>query len=44
MTGYGMLNAVVDPELLEEDEEYEMTLEDREGLLLANLPGIAVNE
>ncbi len=44
MTGYSMLNATVDPELLEEDEEYEMTLEDREGPLLANLPGIAVNE
>jgi hypothetical protein len=44
MPGYNRLNAVVDPELLEEDEEYEMTLEDREGPLLANLPGIAVNE
>jgi DNA-directed RNA polymerase subunit beta' len=44
MPGYNKLNAVVDPELLEEDEEYEMTLEDREGPLLANLPGIAVNE
>ena len=42
--GYKRLSAVVDPELLEEDEEYEMTLEDREGPLLANLPGIAVNE
>jgi len=44
MPGYGKLKAVVDPELLEEDEEYEMTLEDREGPLLSNLPGIAVNE
>ncbi len=44
LSGYNQLNAVVDPELLEEDEEYEMTLEDREGPLLANLPGIAVNE
>jgi hypothetical protein len=35
---------VVDSELLEEDGEYEMTLEGREGPLLANLPGIAVNE
>ena len=38
------LASVVDPELLEEDEEYEMTIEDREGPLLANLPGIAVNQ
>ena len=44
LSGYNALNAVVDPELLEEDEEYEMTLEDREVPLLANLPGIAVNE
>jgi DNA-directed RNA polymerase subunit beta' len=44
LTGYNKLSAVVDPELLEEDEEYEMTLEDREGPLLSNLPGIAVNE
>lgn len=44
LKGYSRLNAVVDPELLEEDEEYEMTIEDREGPLLANLPGIAVNE
>ena len=44
LNGYKGLQAVVDPELLEEDEEYEMTLEDREGPLLANLPGIAVNE
>jgi DNA-directed RNA polymerase subunit beta' len=44
LNGYKQLAAVVDPELLEEDEEYEMTLEDREGPLLANLPGIAVNE
>ncbi|OGQ90938.1 MAG: DNA-directed RNA polymerase subunit beta' [Deltaproteobacteria bacterium RIFOXYA12_FULL_58_15] len=44
MHGYSKLNAVVDPELLEEDEEYEMTLEEREGPLLANLPGIAVGE
>ncbi len=44
LNGYKRLNAVVDPELLEEDEEYEMTLEDREGPLLATLPGIAVNE
>jgi hypothetical protein len=44
LPGYNQLKAVVDPELLEEDEEYEMTVEDREGPLLANLPGIAVNE
>lgn len=44
LAGYNKLTAVVDPELLEEDEEYEMTIEDREGPLLANLPGIAVNE
>jgi DNA-directed RNA polymerase subunit beta' len=44
LTGYGRLSSVVDPELLEEDEEYEMTIEDREGPLLANLPGIAVNQ
>ena len=44
LNGYNRLTAVVDPELLEEDEEYEMTIEDREGPLLANLPGIAVNE
>jgi DNA-directed RNA polymerase subunit beta' len=44
LAGYNRLTAVVDPELLEEDEEYEMTIEDREGPLLANLPGIAVNE
>ena len=35
---------VVDPELLEENDEYEMTIEDREGPLLSNIPGIAVNE
>ena len=44
LTGYGRRASVVDPELLEEDEEYEMTIEDREGPLLANLPGIAVNQ
>mgnify|MGYP006271727709 CR=1 FL=1 len=44
LPGYSKLKAVVDPELLEEDEEYEMTLEEREGPLLANLPGIAVGE
>jgi DNA-directed RNA polymerase subunit beta' len=44
LAGYNKLTAVVDPELLEEDEEYEMTIEDREGPLLANLPGIAVGE
>lgn len=44
LAGYNQLGAVVDPELLEEDEEYEMTIEDREGPLLSNLPGIAVNE
>jgi hypothetical protein len=44
LAAYNKLTAVVDPELLEEDEEYEMTLEDREGPLLASLPGIAVNE
>ena len=44
LSGYGRLSSVVDPELLEEDEEYEMTIEDREGPLLANLPGIAVNQ
>ena len=44
LPGYNKLTAVVDPELLEEDEEYEMTIEDREGPLLANLPGIAVGE
>ena len=44
LAGYNKLTAIVDPELLEEDEEYEMTIEDREGPLLANLPGIAVNE
>jgi len=44
VAGYNRVVAVVDPELLEEDEEYEMTMEDREGPLLANLPGIAVNE
>ena len=44
LAGYGELRTVVDPELLEEDEEYQMTLEEREGPLLANLPGIAVNE
>ncbi|MED5465790.1 MAG: DNA-directed RNA polymerase subunit beta' [Myxococcota bacterium] len=42
--GYSKLSSVVDPELLEEDEEYEMTVDDREGPLLASLPGIAVNE
>jgi DNA-directed RNA polymerase subunit beta' len=42
LTSYNTLAAVVDPELLEEDEEYEMTLEEREGPLLASLPGIAV--
>ena len=42
--GYRKLQAVVDPELLEEDDEYEMTIEDREGPLLASLPGVAVNE
>lgn len=42
--GYSKLAAVVDPELLEEDEEYEMTVDDREGPLLASLPGLAVNE
>jgi DNA-directed RNA polymerase subunit beta' len=44
LTGYSKLNAVVDPELLEADEEYLMTMEEREGPLLASLPGIAVNE
>ncbi|MBN1959503.1 MAG: DNA-directed RNA polymerase subunit beta' [Deltaproteobacteria bacterium] len=44
LEGYKRLASVVDPELLEADEEYEMTLEDREGPLLSNLPGIAVNE
>ena len=44
LAAYNKLVAVVDPELLEEDEEYEMTLDDREGPLLASLPGIAVNE
>jgi DNA-directed RNA polymerase subunit beta' len=44
LAGYSELKAVVDPELLEEDEEYQMTVEEREGPLLANLPGIAVNE
>ena len=44
LAGYNKLSAVVDPELLEEDEEYEMTIEDREGPLLANLPGLAVGE
>jgi DNA-directed RNA polymerase subunit beta' len=44
LAGYNLLNSVVDPELLEEDEEYEVTLETREGPLLASLPGIAVNE
>ncbi len=44
LPGYNKLAAIVDPELLEADEEYEMTIEDSEGRLLANLPGIAVNE
>ena len=45
LSGYGKLSSVVDPELLDADEEYEMTIEDREGPLLANLPaGLAVNE
>lgn len=44
LAGYNKLNAVVDPALLEENEEYEMTIEDREGPLLANLPGVAVGE
>ncbi len=44
LASYNQLTSVVDPELLEEDEEYEMTLDDREGPLLASLPGIAVNE
>jgi len=45
LSGYSKLSSVVDPELLEVDEEYEMTIEDREGPLLANLPmGFAVNE
>ncbi len=44
LEAYNSLNSVVDPELLEEDEEYEMTLEGREGPLLANLPGIALNQ
>ena len=44
LDAYNKLTAVVDPELLEEDEEYEMTIEEREGPLLASLPGIAVNE
>ena len=44
LPGYKKLTAIVDPELLEADEEYEMTIEDREGPLLANLPGIAVGE
>ena len=42
--GYNQLSAVVDPELLEEDEEYEMTLEESQGPLLSNLPGVVVNE
>jgi DNA-directed RNA polymerase subunit beta' len=44
LAGYSKLNAVVDPELLEADEEYLMSMEEREGPLLASLPGIAVNE
>ncbi len=44
LQGYSKLRPVVDPELLEEDEEYQLTLEEREGPLLANLPSIAVNE
>jgi DNA-directed RNA polymerase subunit beta' len=45
LKGYNKLSGVVDPELVEEDEEYERTtFEEREGPLLANLPGIAVNE
>jgi len=44
LDGYSKLSSVVAPELLEEDEEYEMTVDDREGPLLASLPGIAVNE
>jgi len=44
LDGYNKLSAVVDPELLEEDEEYEMTLEESQGPLLSNLPGVVVNE
>ena len=44
LSGYSKLSSVVDPELLEENDEYEMTIEDREGPLLSNIPGIAVNE
>jgi DNA-directed RNA polymerase subunit beta' len=43
LPGYNRLSAIVDPELLEEDEEYEMALESTEGPLLASLPGVVLS-
>ena len=40
LSGYSKLSSVVDPELLEENDEYEMTIEDREGPLCRIFQGL----